>query len=93
MEVVASLDIRPGNVAVSKTGRVFATIHILTPDGKLSNLIQDERLQWPDNVDLSSDGWIYISVNQLNTTPAFTGAGDEGKPPYYIYRFRRVGKK
>jgi sugar lactone lactonase YvrE len=68
-------------------------ISILTPDGKLSTLIQDELLQWPDNVDLSPDGWIYISVNQLNTTPAFTGAGDEGKPPYYIYRFNLAGKK
>lgn len=31
LEVVAEMDINPGNVAVSKEGRVFATIHPLRP--------------------------------------------------------------
>ncbi len=57
-------------------------------DGKLVTLMQDKRLSWPDNLALSSTGYIYISVNQLNTTPAFTGAQDLGIPPYYIYRFK-----
>jgi sugar lactone lactonase YvrE len=67
------------------------TEHAITKrgkDGKLINLIQDTRLNWPDNLALSSTGYIYISVNQLNTTPAFTGAQDLGVPPYYIYRFK-----
>lgn len=57
--------------------------------GKLTNVIQDkEKLLWPDNVYKGPHGWMYISVNQLDTSPAFTGAGDEGNPPYYIYRFK-----
>ena len=58
--------------------------------GKLTNIVQDkEKLLWPDNVYQGPEDWMYISVNQLDSTPAFTGAGDEGKPPYYIYRFKK----
>lgn len=63
------------------------SISRLSPDGKLSEILIDNRLLWPDNV-FYRNGWLYISVNQLNTTPAFTGSKDEGKPPYFIYRFK-----
>lgn len=57
-------------------------------DGTLRDALRDPRLQWPDNLALGPDGWIYVSVNQLDRTPAFTGGADRGKPPYYLYRFR-----
>ncbi len=60
----------------------------LSSDGTLSLLVSDPKIQWPDNVALSPDGYLYISVNQLNTTPAFTGGADEGKAPYYIFRYK-----
>lgn len=60
----------------------------LGADGRLTQLLRDDRLQWPDNVAVAPQGWLYISVNQLTTTPAFTGGGDTGKPPYFIYRFK-----
>lgn len=60
----------------------------LSADGKLTNILQDARLIWPDNLSLGADGYLYISVNQLNLTPSFTGKNDEGKPPYFIYRFK-----
>ncbi len=56
--------------------------------GNLSTIVQDSRLNWTDNVALSADGYIYIAVNQLHTTPTFTGGSDEGKAPYYIYRYQ-----
>lgn len=64
-------------------------ISMLSPDGKSSLIMRDGRIQWPDNVATSPDGWLYLSVNQLTTTPAFTGGADTGKPPYHIYRFKR----
>ncbi|WP_394539227.1 L-dopachrome tautomerase-related protein [Lysobacter enzymogenes] len=57
-------------------------------DGRLRDALRDPRLQWPDNLALGPDGWIYLSVNQLDRTPAFTGGADRGRPPYYLYRFR-----
>jgi sugar lactone lactonase YvrE len=52
-------------------------------------LVKDQRILWPDNIALGPERWIYISTNQLNTTPAFTGSRDEGKPPFFIYRFKQ----
>ncbi len=52
------------------------TAHAITrlnPDGTLEHIIEDDQLKWPDNTYLAPDGSFYISVNQLNTTPAFTG--------------------
>lgn len=61
----------------------------LSINGNLTDVLKcNSLLLWPDNVYLGSDNWMYISTNQLNTTPAFTGGRDEGKPPYYIYRFK-----
>lgn len=59
----------------------------LSSDGTLSTLIQDEnKLLWPDGIHFGPNQWLYISTNQLNTTPAFTGQKDEGHPPYYILK-------
>jgi hypothetical protein len=56
---------------------------------KLTPLIRDQRLDWTDNVALSNDGYIYVTVNQLYKTPAFTGAADSGVTPYFIYKIKR----
>jgi sugar lactone lactonase YvrE len=59
----------------------------LDKNGNLSNIIQDQRLLWPDDLSINN-GWMYIVTNQLNTTPAFTGGKDLGNAPYVIYRFK-----
>ncbi|MDN5288507.1 MAG: hypothetical protein JWR38_4781 [Mucilaginibacter sp.] len=66
-------------------------ISVLTAKGKLQTLITDTHLQWPDNVAVTN-GYVYISVDQLTTTPAFTGGDDTGVPPYYIFRFKNPVK-
>jgi sugar lactone lactonase YvrE len=58
----------------------------LSADGKLTRLVQDDRLLWADNVRFGGDSWLYIAVNQLHRNPIFTGKPDAGKPPYYIMR-------
>ena len=59
----------------------------LDKNGNLYNIIQDQRLLWPDDLSINKD-WMYIVTNQLNTTPAFTGGKDLGNAPYVIYRFK-----
>lgn len=54
----------------------------------LKPIIRDERLLWPDNITIQN-GYIYIAVNQLHKTTAFTGTKDLGTPPYYIYRLKK----
>ncbi|MCU0532954.1 MAG: hypothetical protein MUD14_03535 [Hydrococcus sp. Prado102] len=59
----------------------------LSQDGKLTRLIQDDRLlPWADNVRFGADSWLYIAVNQLHRASIFTGKPDAGQPPYYIMR-------
>ena len=78
--------------ATDASGRHFFTnvneggIDRLGTDGKLVPLVRDARLDWPDSVHVGDSSWLYISVNQLYKTPAFTGGRDEGKPPYRIMR-------
>lgn len=64
------------------------SINKLDANGKLTVVIADGRLKFPDNVALSPQGYLYIAINQLNTTPAFSGTTDLGNPPYYIYRIK-----
>jgi len=49
LEVVADLDYPPGNIAVSKTGRIFLTLH---PDGdpplQLAELVNGRPVPFPD---------------------------------------------
>lgn len=62
------------------------SIEVLTPDGRLSRLVRDERLIWPDSVGFGEPNWLYITVNQLNRSPIVSPGRDDGKPPYLILR-------
>ena len=63
-------------------------IDVLTATGELKPVIRDQKLDWPDNVSVGSDGYLYIAVNQLHKSPPFTGGADEGKAPYFIYKVK-----
>ncbi|WP_371378587.1 L-dopachrome tautomerase-related protein [Thalassotalea aquiviva] len=62
-------------------------IDILSKNGRLTPLLRDPRLDWPDNVSVSADNWLYISVNQLHKSTPFSGS-DKGQAPYFIYRYK-----
>ncbi|MEO1484636.1 MAG: L-dopachrome tautomerase-related protein [Bacteroidota bacterium] len=63
-------------------------VDILTTSGELKPLVRDPKIDWADNVALDGNGFIYITVNQLHKTPAFTGGEDLGTPPYYILKMK-----
>ncbi|MBC8041811.1 MAG: hypothetical protein IAF08_00045 [Rhizobacter sp.] len=77
-----------GNIYFTNVGN--HSIDRLTPDGKIEVIAKDDKLlQFPDNIRFGSDGYIYVAVNQLNKTPAWTSdKKDNGKPPYYIVRIK-----
>lgn len=58
----------------------------LDSQGRLTPLIRDDRLDWPDNVQMGETGILYIAVNQLHKSAPATGEGDKGTAPYYILR-------
>jgi sugar lactone lactonase YvrE len=61
-------------------------IDMLTAQGELRPLVRDARFLWPDNAHFGPDSWLYVAVNQLHRNPIFSGAGDQGQPPYLIAR-------
>ncbi|MEO1713843.1 MAG: L-dopachrome tautomerase-related protein, partial [Bacteroidota bacterium] len=63
-------------------------VDMLTKAGDLQPLLRDPRILWADNVALDQKGYIYITVNQLHKSPAFTGGADEGQAPYYILKVK-----
>ncbi|RDZ26178.1 L-dopachrome tautomerase-related protein [Lysobacter silvisoli] len=93
IEVAGPKPISDG-VATDRKGRHYYTdlqrhaVSRLSRDGQVRDLVRDPRLNWPDNLSLGPDGWVYVVANQLQLTPAFTGAQDQGRPPYYVYRFK-----
>ncbi|MEM6525184.1 MAG: L-dopachrome tautomerase-related protein [Bacteroidota bacterium] len=78
--------------ATDKVGNTYFTninhkgIDVLSTSGDLNPVIRDARIDWPDNVACDHLGNLFITVNQLHKSPAFTGGKDEGTPPYYIYQ-------
>ncbi|APD93663.1 hypothetical protein BM523_06395 [Alteromonas mediterranea] len=59
----------------------------LTTKGKYQTLIQDKRLSWPDSL-ATSNGYVYVTQDQLHQHPAFSQGLGNAKPPYVLYRFR-----
>jgi sugar lactone lactonase YvrE len=95
-EAIAKVGRKPisDGAATDTRGNHFFTnltehgIDVLTADGKAQPFVRDARMVWPDGVQFGSPSSLYVSVNQLNTTPAFTGGEDEGNKPYYILRVK-----
>jgi sugar lactone lactonase YvrE len=61
-------------------------ISVLTSNGKLSQLVQDDRLIWSDSLSFGELSWLYVAVNQLNRSLLLNPKTDVGKPPYLIVR-------
>jgi hypothetical protein len=55
---------------------------------KLTTIVKDDRLIWPDSYAISSDGYLYISCSQMNLEPDFNGGASKRTTPYTIYRIK-----
>ena len=83
-----------GGTAIDAQGNVYTTdtdkrrILRITPKGKISTLIQDDRLIWADALWIDGQGFLWIPASQLNLTPAFNHGRMEVKYPVWIYRLQ-----
>jgi len=59
----------------------------LTTKGKYEVLVQDKVLSWPDSLAVSN-GYVYVTQDQLHQHPAFSQGYGAAKPPYVLTRFR-----
>jgi sugar lactone lactonase YvrE len=61
------------------------------PDGTIETIASDPRLVWPDSLALGVDGYLYVTVNQLDRQPMFHDGKDMRQPPYVVYRVKTDG--
>ncbi len=60
----------------------------LAPDGKLTTLVKDARLRWPDGFSFGPDGWIYVTCSSLHHVLFVDGQRLRDNGPYQIFRFK-----
>lgn len=60
----------------------------ITPDLKMTELLHDERLVWPDSYSISADGYLYISCSQIHKQPEYNDGVNKRTYPYAIYRMK-----
>lgn len=51
----------------------------------------DPRLLWPDTLELAADGYLYVTVNQLQRQPNFHAGQDRRRPPFCLFRMKIDG--
>lgn len=61
-------------------------VDMLSNDGYLRPLVRNIELDWVDSVHFGPNSWLYLSVNQLHKTPAFTGGKDTAQGKFKIFR-------
>jgi sugar lactone lactonase YvrE len=57
-------------------------------DGVWETVAHDARLLWPDTLSLATDGYLYVTANQLHRQPQFHGGKDLRRKPYTLFRVR-----
>ncbi len=81
-----------GGTAIDAAGNLYVTdvdkkrILRITPAGRASTLVQDERLIWADALWLDQLGNLWIPAAQLNRQAGLHGGISTFKPPVYIYK-------
>ncbi len=62
------------------------TINRYSPDGRLTTVVKDERLSWPDTFALDPKGELYITAAQIHKTAQFNQGIDRVDYPYRLYK-------
>ena len=45
---------------------------------------------WPDGFAIGNDGYVYVTVNQLDKVAAFNNGKEQGKSPYLLVRIKAI---
>ena len=75
-------------------GRIYVTnyehnaIMCRNPNGEWETTVHDPRLLWPDTLSLASDGYLYVTANQLHRQARFHNGRDMRRKPYTLFRIK-----
>ncbi len=59
----------------------------ISPDHKMTTLIEDKRLIWPDSYSIA-DGYLYISCSHIQKQPEYNEGKNLRESPYTVYRLK-----
>ena len=75
-------------------GRIYCTNYehnaILRrkPDGTFETVLSNPSLLWPDTLSLATNGYLYVTANQLHRMPRFHEGRDLRQKPYVLFRVK-----
>ncbi|WP_312789680.1 L-dopachrome tautomerase-related protein [Sphingobacterium sp.] len=87
-----------GGTAIDADGNIYVSdidkkqIIKISPNGKESLVIKDDRLLWADALWIDDDGYLWIPTGQLNRLAVFQDGKDKVKFPVTIYKLK-IGAK
>lgn len=55
-------------------------------DGHYDTVVHDPRLLWPDTMSVATDGYLYVTANQLHRQPDYHRGHDLRVKPYSLFR-------
>ena len=65
-----------------------AILRLRYSDKIWETIAYDHRLLWPDTLSLSTDGYLYVTANQLHRQARYNGGKDMRIKPYTLFRIR-----
>lgn len=60
---------------------------------KLTTLLTDEKLQWPDSLSWGPDDMLYVTTSQIHRTPKFNQGESKLKGSFMLYRLKVTPEK
>ena len=79
---------------MSSKGQLYLTdlqdnaIQRLGPDGKITMIAKDARLQWPDTFSEGPDGTMYVTASHIHESPRYNKGKSTRKLPYQVFQFQ-----
>ena len=86
---------KPDGMIEAPDGSVYLTafeknaiVHFDPDTQKLTTIIEDDLLQWPDTLSCGPDGELYITTSQIHRMPKYHGGQSKQKGPFAVYRLQ-----
>jgi len=59
-----------------------------SPQGEWKTVVHDPRLMWTDTMSVATDGYLYVTANQLHRQAKYQNGKDLRQKPYTLFRIR-----
>jgi len=80
-------------MSMGPDGKLYLTdlehgaIQVWDPEAnKLSSVVNDPRLSWPDSLAWEADSSLLVTASQIQNMPRFNGGKDLRTTPYHVYK-------